>query len=207
MTVSAMGTVVTPIVSTWTFWTVRTFDIAFWLIEEFAVADLDFALVIDADDDDFEGVADVDDVANLLDVIPGKASDVAKAIRIAEEVDEGAIILNAGDFAFEDLADFGFPDDVVDHGLGLLKDLFVLMIDGDGAIVFDVDLGLVAGSDDALDGFAAFADDFADLRGVNLEGDHLRSVFGDFWTWGWDAGFDGFADFGAGFISLGKGFL
>ena len=183
------------------------FDVAFWLLFEFAVGDFDFAFFVQADDDDFERIADFDDLGGVFDVVPGKPGDVAEAIDVAEEIDECAIILDAGDFAFEHFADLGFAGDLVDHGLGLLDDLAIMVIDGDDAGFGNVDRDVVAFLDDALDGFATFADDIADLGGVNLEGDHLRRVFGDFFPWLRDASGDGFADLCASALCLLESFV
>ena len=187
-----------------TFWTFWTLDIAFWFLFEFTVRDFDFALLVHADDDDFEGIADFDHLGGIFDIVPSKSRDMAEAIAIAEEVDEGAVILNAGDFAFEHFADFGFAGDLIDHCLGLLDDGAVMVIDGNDTTLSNIDGDIVAIADDALNGFAAFADDITDFGGVNLEGDHLWRIFGDFFAWLRDASFDGFADFSAGAFGLFK---
>ena len=205
-TIAAVEVTMTAAVSAlwasgWAFW---TFDIIGWLVDELTMGDFDFAF-FDADDDDLKGVADFDDVIRILDVFPIESGDMAETIAVAEEVDEGAIVLDAGDFAFEDFADLRFANDTIDDGFGLLELLFVAVIDGDGAVFLDVDLSTGV-ADDALDGFAAFADDLTDLGGIDLEGDHLWSVFANLSTWGWDGFRDDFADLSAGFVGLGKSF-
>ena len=52
-------------------------DIAFGLVFEFAVADFDFALFVEPDDDDFQGVADFDDAIGIFDIFPAEAGDMA----------------------------------------------------------------------------------------------------------------------------------
>ena len=78
MAIGASATVVMTVAATvslisatvWASFSFRALDIAFGFIEEFAVGDFDFALIVDADDNDFEGIADIDDVGDFLNVVP-----------------------------------------------------------------------------------------------------------------------------------------
>ena len=98
--------------------TFRAFDVIGRLLKELAVRELDFALLVQADDDDFHRIADFAEVIGIVDVFPIETANVAETIGITEEVHERAIFFNAGDFAFVDFADFRFADDVIDHGRG-----------------------------------------------------------------------------------------
>ena len=80
------------------------------------------------------------------------------------------------------------------------------MVDGDSSRILDVDLDVVALGDDVIDDFSAGADDVTDLIWVNVEGDHLWSVFADLGSWLSDSAFHDFADLSAGFVGLGKSF-
>lgn len=57
----------------WAFW---AFDVIGWLVQEFAMGNLDFAF-FDADDDDFHLVADFDYVIGIFDVFPIQSGNVA----------------------------------------------------------------------------------------------------------------------------------
>jgi len=186
--------------------TLRTLNVVRRFVDELAMRDFDFAFFVEADDDNFEGVADFDDVGGVIDVLPIETANVAKAIAVAEEVHEGAIVFDAGNFAFEDFADLGFANDVIDRGLGLFNHLFLHVVEGDGSVVLDVDLDVVALGNDVIDDFAAGADHVADLIRIDVEGHHLRSVFADLFAGFRDSFGHDFADFGASLVRLSKGF-
>ena len=51
-------------------------DIAFWLLKELTVGELDLA-IFKSDDDDFELVAELDELGGVFDVVPVKSRDMA----------------------------------------------------------------------------------------------------------------------------------
>lgn len=183
----------------------RALDVISWLIEELAVRDFDFAF-FNADDDNLEFIADFDDFARIIDVFPVKTRNVAKTISIAEEVHEGAVILDAVDRTFVDFAYLGFSHDILDHLFGFIDHIALHVIDGYIATVLDVDLDVVALGDDVIDDFSACADDVSDLVWVDGEVGHLRRVFAHIVSWGGDSSFDDFSDFRARFGGLGESF-
>ena len=61
------------VISRLAFWTL---DIAFWLLKELTVGELDLAF-LKSDDDDFELVAELDELGGVFDVVPVESRDVA----------------------------------------------------------------------------------------------------------------------------------
>ena len=51
-------------------------DIAFWLLKELTVGELDLA-ILKSDDDDFELVAELDELGGVFDVVPVETGDMA----------------------------------------------------------------------------------------------------------------------------------
>src|SRR5690349_5710271 len=67
--------------------------------------ELDAALVVDEQDLDLHLVAHVDEVGDLVDVAIGELGDVAEAVGLRGDLDEGAELLDGDDAAGVDLAD------------------------------------------------------------------------------------------------------
>ena len=80
-------------------------------------------LGVDAHDLHLDGVADVDDLARVVDAAPGHVGDVQQAVDAAQ-VDEGAVVGDVLDHAVDDLA-LGQPGDDLGAllGAGRLQDL------------------------------------------------------------------------------------
>ncbi len=94
-----------------------------------------------------------------------------------QELHEGSIVRDAYHLTRVDLADLGFLHQGLDHLLGLLSALRIGGTDVDGAILLHVNLHARL-LDDGADGFAAGADDRANLLRVNLEDGDARRVGG-----------------------------
>ena len=75
MAVSAMEILTTSwtVVSWLALWAL---DIAFWFFKELAVGELDLAF-LKSDDDDFELVAEFDELGGVFDVVPVESGNVA----------------------------------------------------------------------------------------------------------------------------------
>src|SRR5690606_39048162 len=79
------------------------------------------ALQVDLEDLDLDRLADLDDLARVVDVLPGQLRDVNQAVDPAE-VDEGAEVDDRGDRALADLALGELVQELgADLGLGLLE--------------------------------------------------------------------------------------
>ena len=131
---------------------------------------------------------------------------MAKSIGIAKEIDEGAIVFNTGNLSFINFTNFSFTDDIVDSLFGFFDHLFIGVINGDFTRIFNINLYLSARGDDIVNHLSACSDNITDLIWINMEGNHLRGIFADFFTWFRDAFFHHFTNFSTGFVSLGKGF-
>ena len=68
-------------------------------------------LGIDADDLHLDGVADIDDLAGMIDAAPGHVGDVQQAVDAAQ-IDEGAVVGDVLDDAVDDLAFLEAGDDL-----------------------------------------------------------------------------------------------
>ena len=89
---------------------------------------------------DLHHVAHGQYVLHLADAAVGHAGDVQQAVFARRQLDEGAEVLDAHDFAFIDFADLRLLDDAQDHGLGGLARRALDGSDVDGAVFLDVDL-------------------------------------------------------------------
>ena len=77
------------------------------------------AVAVDVEDLDLHGVADVDDLARVVDVRPRELGDVDEAVD-AVEVDEGAEVDDVGDLALDDHARLQLVEDLLALLLALL---------------------------------------------------------------------------------------
>ena len=128
-------------------------------------AELDLALVIDADALDPDAVTDLHDVLDLVHAGVRKLRDVHEAILAGHHLDKGTEILDGNNGSLVHLVDGDLLGHALDDFLGTLEALGVVGVDVDeavGALFLHVDLrtGL---RDDPLDGLATGADDEADL--------------------------------------------
>src|SRR3954454_8281989 len=79
------------------------------------------AVHVDVEDLDGDLLADLDDLARVVDVLPGQLGDVDQAVD-ATEVDEGAEVDDRGDDALADLTLLELGEEVLSHlALGLLE--------------------------------------------------------------------------------------
>ena len=100
-------------------------------------------VLVDAQDDDFDLVADVDQLARVVDPLgPGHLGDVDQALDALFELDEGAVAHDVDDLARDPGADRVLLLDVLPRAGRLLlqaeRDLFAVLVD-----VQDHDLDLV----------------------------------------------------------------
>src|SRR6266853_4461740 len=135
----------------------------------------DFAAAIDVEHLDVNFVALVQDVLDAADSFVGNLANVEQAVSAGHYFDEGAELHDFADGTVIDLADFRLRVDGLDH-----LDLFfhrdpVGRRDQHRAVIFDIDFasGLL---DQAADNFAARSDHFADLVGLDMQGDNSRRV-------------------------------
>jgi len=103
---------------------------------------------------------------------------VYQAVAAGEDLDKGAEVLDGDDAAFVGLADLDLAGEAGDELLGAGHGGAGVGVDADSAVVIHVDLGAGFGTD-ALDGFAAGADQQADLILRDLHHLDLRGVLGD----------------------------
>ncbi len=129
----------------------------------------DLAIVdIDAEDLDFDFVADLDDVGRVLDLVIGEFADVQQAFEAGFEFDEDAEVGDLGDFALDDHAG------LVVGGDGMEPGVFGHLLEAEG----DAVLFLIDREDDALD-FVALLEQFArvsDLLGPGEIADVQEAV-------------------------------
>src|SRR5437762_42110 len=84
------------------------------LLIDLAHAELDLAAVVEAEDLDLDGVADLDHVGHLADALRRQLADVDEPVLRAEEVHESAEIHHLHNLAVVDYALFGFGDNAPD---------------------------------------------------------------------------------------------
>src|SRR5207302_6719706 len=124
--------------------------------------------LVDLDHLDHDLVADVHDILDLIHPVLGQLADAHQPLLLGQDLDEGPEGHQPGHLALVDLADLEIVGEVVDHGDRLLARRSVGRGDEHAPVVLDVDLraGLL---DDLADDLAAWADDVADLVGVDLD--------------------------------------
>ena len=145
------------------------------------------ALFVDVGDFHPHHVADVHHVLHLFHPALSQLGDVDHAVLAGGQFHKGAEVQDANHFAVVQHSHLGDKDDGVNHFLGRVTAGGIFRGDIDGTVVLNVDLG--AGlSGDLLDHLAAGADDFPDLIGVNLHGEHLGGVLADLGPGSGDAG-------------------
>src|SRR5690606_4522033 len=139
----------------------------------------DAALLVDFQHLDLDHVAFLELVGDPLHALAGDLRDVHQAVLARQDGHERTEVHDLGDLALVDPARLHVRGDLLDTGLGGLAGGTVDRGDGDGAIVLDIDLG--AGLlGDGLDHRTALADHFADLVGVDLDGDQARRELAQF---------------------------
>ena len=137
---------------------------------------LDTTAVVHVQYQYFNFLAFFEDVGHFLDASIAQHGDVNQTVLARQDVDEGTEVNDALDLTDVDLADFSFCSDAQNALTSSFSGVFGLTEDLDRAVVFDIDrsLGFFA---DGTNGRAAFTDDVTDLVGVDLHGDHGRSIF------------------------------
>src|SRR4029077_9133234 len=144
------------------------------LLVDLAHAELDLAAIVEAEDLDLDGVADLDDVGHLADALRRQLADMNQPVARAEEVHESAEIDDLDDLAIVDRVGLRLRDDAADPVDRRLGRVGVDRSNLDRAVVVDVDLG-AGGLDDLADDLAARADHLADLvLGDRNRGDARR---------------------------------
>src|SRR5262249_27077869 len=143
--------------------------------EERPAAEADL-VAFDADAFDQNLLALFQLVADVADAVIGDLRNVEQSFGAGEDLDEGAEIDDAGDGAEVSLAHLDFGRQVANDLHRGLGGLAVRRGDGDSSVVRNVDLraGLLL---DAANDLAAWADDVANLVGVDLHRDDARRVF------------------------------
>ena len=173
VTTAATATTITTFAARWAL----RLHVAFRLLDQGLAAETEATgALVDLDQLDGQLVTGLGDRFHVLDAGPIPFGDVDQAFGARDELDEGAEVLDRGDFAFVDLALFRQLGEVGDPALGLLDRCQVWRGDGDHAVVVDGQraAGLVL---DLADGLAALADDLADELGVDLDLNDLRRVW------------------------------
>ena len=115
----------------------------FFLVEIFQrgfAAETDLAGAVDVDDLDRDVVAFLADVGDFADAVVGHLGDVEQTFLSGQDFHESAEVLDGNDLAAVDLADLGFAGVGFDFAFDFIEDRFVAGEDGDGAVVFDIDL-------------------------------------------------------------------
>ena len=129
-----------------------------------------------------------------------------EAVLAGQHLDEAAEVLDGNNLAPVELADLDLGGDALDGVLGHLQALDGHGVNQHASVVLDVDLatGLL---DDALDVLATRADQLANLRRVDRDGDDPRRVRAHLVAFlGQAFGHVG-EDRGAGCLGLGNGLL
>ena len=139
------------------------------LLDGLSAGEVDPAAVVDLDDLDHDLVPHRHHVLDLLDPVLGEVADADQPLLLGRDLDEGTEAHQARDLPLVDAADLDLVGQVADHVQGLLAGLRVGARDEHPAVVLDVDRGTRL-LDDPADGLAAWADDLADLVGVDLDG-------------------------------------
>src|SRR5439155_18277587 len=145
---------------------------------DLAHAELDLAAVVEAENLDLDGVADLDDVGHLADALRRQFADMDEPVTRTEEVHEGAEIDGFDDLAIVDGADLGLGDDPPNPVDRRLRGVGVDRGNLDRAVIVDVDLR-AGGLDDLADDLAARTDHLADLILGDRDRRDARRVFAD----------------------------
>src|SRR5690606_27503059 len=103
---------------------------------------LDATTVVDVENQDFDFLAFLQDVGDLVDALVADLRDVHQTVLARQDVDEGAEVDDALDLAHVYLADFGLGGDTQNALARGLGSFLGLAEDLHAAIVFDVDGGL-----------------------------------------------------------------
>ena len=137
-------------------------------------------LLVDAQDDDFDLVADVDQLAGVVDPLgPAHLGDMDQALDALLELDEGAVAHDVDDFAGDAGADRVLPLDVLPRAGRLLlqaqRDLLALLVNmEDHHLDLIVDLEHVAGMVDPAPAHVRDMEQAVDAAEV-----HERAEVGD----------------------------
>src|SRR6267143_1087717 len=135
-------------------------------------------VALDGENLDEDLVAKLQLVANVADAVLGDFADVQEAVGAREELDEGAKLREANDFAEIGFADFGAGGDVANHLQGRVSAGSAGGEDVHGAVFEDVDFD-AGGFDDGSDFLATWTNEVANfvLRDFQLE--EARGVGGN----------------------------
>src|SRR6202022_4012110 len=149
---------------------------ALGLLEHGLARKVHATLAIDLGHFDVDLVAHVDRILDTLHALLSQLADVDQAVLVRHDLDEGAEGHDADHLAPVVLSHLDLAGVVADQLLGFGGRLAVDGADDDPAVVLDVDAGDTRVFDDLADHFASGADHFADLVGMDLDGDHPRRV-------------------------------
>src|SRR5690554_3499376 len=145
------------------------------LLKELLAVQADSALTVDIRDDDLDLIAKVEEILNVLDIIPRHIGDMQQAVGARSDLEEDAVALHAAHGAGIFGADLRLRRQALDDRDGLLHGLGVGRSDRHGAVVAHVDLHARL-IDDRLDHLSARSDDEADLIRLHLQRRDARRV-------------------------------
>lgn len=128
---------------------------------------LDAIMFINCYHFDFDDIANLANFFNLADELVFEFTDMAKAITTGQNFDEGAEILDGGNFALIDFANLDFLGDGFNLRPGCFSTLGIAVRDEYSAIVLDIDF-CTSRFLDAFDVFATWPDKRADLFRIDF---------------------------------------
>jgi len=133
------------------------------------------ALLVNAEELDLDNVAFADNVLNLLNAEVFELGDVNHTFLTGSKFNESSDRNDLCNLTLVDSADLGLEYDALDDLLSSESAVAVDRGDEYATVVLDIDLS--AGiSDDLLNNLTARTDNFSDLIGMDVHGDHLGSV-------------------------------
>ena len=163
-------------------------------------------MLVNSDHLDLHQVTHLADFVHIGNKARVKFADMTQAVPAGQDLDEGAKVLDGGDFTLVNAANLHFFGDGFHPTLGSFGPLGVGMGNVDGTVVLDLDLGARAFLD-PLDVLAARPNEQTDLLGIDPGGEQPGSVGGNLVLGFAQGGEHDTKDFSTGNTGLFQGFL
>ena len=167
---------------------------------------LDTVMLVNSDHLDLHQVTHLADFVHIGNKARVKFADMTQAVPAGQDLDEGAKVLDGGDFTLVNAANLHFFGDGFHPTLGSFGPLGVGMGNVDGTVVLDLDLGARAFLD-PLDVLAPRPNEQTDLLGIDPGGEQAGSVGGNLVLGFAQGGEHDTKDFSTGNTGLFQGFL
>lgn len=163
---------------------VCSFVVGDWLLFDFLHGEREAATIVDGDEFDFDLLANLEDITDIIDALVGDLGDVKHTINPRHDVHEGPKVFNGNNGAIVNFANFWLFGERANPVDGFFDLFWITARDGDETRVFDVD-GSSGFAGDLVDGFATFADNSTDFIGRDHKLFDARGILRDLGAWSW----------------------